>query len=95
MLKLALVLALISGTNALAGDTYVRGYQRSNGTYVQGYHRTTPDETVNNNYGTQGNLNPYTGQSGHKQRNPSQGLGTYNPGNGMGTLGTGNSADGE
>lgn len=69
---------------ANAGDTYVRGYQRQDGTYVQGYHRTTPDNTVNNNYGTQGNVNPYTGASGRVPRNESSPYGQYNSGNGMG-----------
>lgn len=71
--------------SASAGDTYVNGYYRSDGTYVQGYHRTTPDNTVNNNYSTSGNVNPYTGASGTVPQNPSQGSGTYNLGNGAGS----------
>ena len=90
MLKFSVVLLLALVSTAQAGDIYVHGYQRSNGTYVQGYHRSTPDDTVNNNYSAQGNLNVYTGQSGHKQRNPSQGFGSYNAGNGMGTTSLGN-----
>jgi len=46
-------------------DQQVQSYQRSNGTYVESYHRTTPDSTTSNNYSTQGNTNPYTGQAGH------------------------------
>jgi hypothetical protein len=61
----ALILAalLCLSTVALAGE-YVNGYTRSNGTYVQGHYRSSPDNSYNNNYSTQGNNNPYTGQSG-------------------------------
>jgi hypothetical protein len=51
---------------ATAGDTYVHGYVRKDGTYVQGYHRTSPDSNPYNNYSTKGNLNPWTGQPGYK-----------------------------
>ena len=43
---------------------YTRGYMRNDGTYVQPYHRTAPDSNPWNNYSTQGNVNPYTGQRG-------------------------------
>ena len=59
-----IVLSLMATVPAFAGDTYVNGYYRSNGTYVNGYHRNTADDTPNNNYGTAGNQNPYTGNSG-------------------------------
>jgi hypothetical protein len=45
-------------------DTQVRGYQRQDGTIVQPYHRTLPDNNQFNNYSTQGNINPWTGQRG-------------------------------
>lgn len=57
------VLCLISGS-ALASE-YVHGYMRGNGTYVHGYYRSSPDRTVTNNYNFQGNVNPYTGATGH------------------------------
>jgi hypothetical protein len=47
-----------------AADTYVRGHTRSDGTYVQPHHRTNPDGNLFNNYSSQGNSNPYTGQRG-------------------------------
>lgn len=37
-----------------------------NGTYRQGHQRTNPDQTQKNNYGSQGNYNPYTGKAGNK-----------------------------
>ncbi|MDO9533282.1 MAG: hypothetical protein Q7O12_14305 [Deltaproteobacteria bacterium] len=45
-------------------DTTVQGYTRKDGTYVQPHHRTAPDNSRFNNYSTQGNVNPYTGQMG-------------------------------
>jgi len=49
---------------AFAKDVYVQGYYRSNGTYVQPYHRSSPNSTTDDNYGTKGNINPFTGQPG-------------------------------
>jgi hypothetical protein len=85
-MKTLILLALLVSNLAFAHDTYVHGYMRSNGTYVQGYHRTSPDNTVNNNYGTQGNVNPYTNVYGTRPRNEEQPEGEYNSGNGLGKL---------
>lgn len=54
------------GFGMTGNDEQVSGYTRSNGTQVQPYHRTEPDSNPYNNYSTQGNVNPYTGQVGHK-----------------------------
>ena len=59
-----------------AEDVYVSGYYTKRGTYVQGHHRSSPDSNKLNNYSTQGNVNPYTGQYGtvnpynHPTNNP-------------------------
>ena len=45
-------------------STYVNGYYKSNGTYVKGYHRTKSNSTINDNYSTKPNINPYTGKKG-------------------------------
>ena len=58
------VAAFVAVTTSAVADTYVRGHTRSDGTYVQPHHRTNPDSNRFNNYGTQGNTNPYTGQAG-------------------------------
>ena len=42
----------------------VSGYTRRDGTYVQPYYRSTPNQTVGDNYSFKGNRNPYTGQEG-------------------------------
>jgi len=61
------VLALAAfGTAAAQGSHYVNGYYRSNGTYVAPHYQTNPDGNVYNNWSTQGNVNPYTGQPGYR-----------------------------
>lgn len=52
------------GTGSNSQSHSVQGYERSNGTYVQPYQATNPNSTQRDNYGTQGNYNPYTGQYG-------------------------------
>jgi hypothetical protein len=51
------------------GNTYVRGYTRSNGTYVRGHYRTCPDSRITNNYSYPGNYNPNTGSISRGSRN--------------------------
>lgn len=55
---------LILSTQQAFAQVNVDGYYRRDGTYVQPHHRTQPDNSLLNNYSTQGNVNPYTGQSG-------------------------------
>ena len=74
-MKKAILLAMILAAPLVSADQYVRGHLRSNGTYVQGYHRSSPNGTRLDNYSTQGNVNPYTGQSGSR---PAYGSG-YQP----------------
>lgn len=57
---------------ALARDVYVQGYTRADGTYVAPYVRTSPDSTINNNWSTSPNVNPYTGRLGTVAPNPYQ-----------------------
>lgn len=60
-----LVVAFIAiAVPAFAQSNNVQGYTRNDGTYVQPHHRTAPDRNPYNNYSTQGNSNPYTGQAG-------------------------------
>jgi hypothetical protein len=78
-MKLRLILAIgvvfAGATSSFAqGNNQVQGYTRQDGTYVQPHYRTNPDNNRLNNYGTQGNVNPYTGQAGtvnpYAQPNP-------------------------
>lgn len=57
-------------TSAIA-QVAVSGHYRSNGTYVAPHVRTNPNSTVNDNWTTRPNVNPYTGQAG--TRSPSYG----------------------
>lgn len=61
---LSLLILLFISTFALAKDVYVKGYTRSDGTHVRGHYRSAPDGTINNNFSTKGNVNPYTGKEG-------------------------------
>lgn len=86
MKRLALTcLSLICfATVAFAADVRVNGYVRQDGTYVQPHMRTAPDNTINNNYTTAPNVNPYTGQPGTIQPQPSYQPNPYvQPGNGQ------------
>lgn len=68
-----IALSLFSVTNVLSRDTYVRGYTKKDGTYVQPHYRSAPDGDPYNNWSTQGNTNPYTGEAG--THNPDHGYG--------------------
>jgi opacity protein-like surface antigen len=67
---MAALLALAGAGSAAAADHYVRGYTKSDGTYVQPHYQTNPNATRADNYSTQGNVNPYTGQPGTKPLYP-------------------------
>jgi len=57
-----------SSANAATTTVNVRGYFRKDGTYVAAHKRTAPDGNFNNNWSTQGNVNPYTGEAGTKRQ---------------------------
>jgi hypothetical protein len=62
-----LLISMLSLSITAFADQYVNGYYRSDGTYVNGYYRTDPNDTTEDNYSHQGNVNPYTGHRGcHK-----------------------------
>ena len=46
-------------------QVHVDSYQRRDGTRVQGHYRSAPDGRTDNNWSSQGNVNPYTGQRGY------------------------------
>lgn len=82
MLRLffALLSLVALAAPALAADTYVPGHFRKDGTYIQPHYRSAPDGNPLNNWSTQPNVNPYTGQPGTRTpdsfSNPGSGLGT-------------------
>jgi hypothetical protein len=63
-MKYLVLFALALATSAFAKDVYVQPYVRNDGTYVEGHHRSAPNSSRLDNYSTQGNVNPYTGQPG-------------------------------
>lgn len=63
MKKLAVLAAALLASAAWS-QVYVAPHVRSDGTYVPGHMRSAPDATPLNNYSTQGNVNPYTGERG-------------------------------
>lgn len=72
MKKLLIAAAIVLSTPAFAQyqsnrDVQVDGHYRQDGQYVQPHHRSAPDNTQYNNYGSQGSSNPYTGQQGTRQ----------------------------
>jgi hypothetical protein len=54
----------VYGTGSNPNSHYVQPHSNSNGSYTQGHYQTNPNSTQMDNYGTRGNVNPYTGQVG-------------------------------
>jgi len=59
---------------------YQNGYTKSNGTYVEPHYKTNSNSTNLDNYSTNGNYNPYNGNSGSRAQDYSKDA--YNYGNG-------------
>ena len=58
------IAALLVSSSVFAADVHHNGYIRRDGVYVPPHYQTAPNNTRMDNYGTQGNYNPYTGQAG-------------------------------
>lgn len=54
------------GTGSNPSTHTSSGYTRSNGTYVAPYVATNPNGTQRDNFSSSGNVNPYTGTTGHR-----------------------------
>jgi len=76
---IAIALCAIS-VSALAAQR-VDGYTRKDGTYVAPHYRSTPNSTKLDNYSSQGNSNPYTGERGsvNPYATPNYGSPAYQP----------------
>lgn len=57
------------GTGSNPSSTYVAPSVNRNGDFTGGHFRTTPNNTQSDNYGTRGNVNPYTGNVGTRSPN--------------------------
>ncbi len=51
---------------SFAREVYVKPHVTHGGTYVEGHHRTSPNDTKLDNYSTQGNYHPNTGEVGKR-----------------------------
>ena len=60
------VASLVAIAGAAGADSFVRPYIRSDGSYVAPHMKTEPNAWRFDNYSSQGNVNPYTGQRGYK-----------------------------
>lgn len=70
MKPIAFVLCFVAvGASA---QTYVQPHTRKDGTFVEGHWRSAPNQTRLDNYSTQGNSNPFTGQQGTQNPFPQQ-----------------------
>ncbi|MDQ3270756.1 MAG: hypothetical protein M3Q12_01115 [Pseudomonadota bacterium] len=92
-MKKLVLLAVLMAAGIASAQTYVQPHIRKDGTVVQGHYRSTPDSTPVNNYGTQGNTNPYTGQHGTvnpyaQPQQPSYQQPTYGGNRGCSGIGT-------
>lgn len=67
------------GAAASADPVQVQGHVNRDGTYVQPHVRTAPNSTINDNWSTKPNYNPYTGRQGTRNPEPSWGS-TYDSG---------------
>ena len=67
MNKTIIVIFLATASTITLADQHVNGYIKHDGTYVQPYTRSTPDSSLSNNYSSQGNTNPYTGNRGSER----------------------------
>jgi len=55
-----------TGSGNIGDDlVYVHPYQKRDGTWVQGHYRTRGDDTMYDNFSSQGNYNPFTGRRGY------------------------------
>lgn len=52
------------GTGSNPSSHSVRGHTTKDGKYVAPHQATNPNGTTRDNYGTRGNVNPYTGSAG-------------------------------
>lgn len=60
----ALLCIAAACAHAKGGSVAVKGHFTKDGTYVAPHMRSAPDNSKFNNYSTQGNINPYTGEAG-------------------------------
>jgi hypothetical protein len=78
-MRILIAIVLAAGAGSALAQVQVQGHLRKDGTYVMPHYRSAPDNTQQNNYSTQGNVNPFTGQPGTIQPAPKYDQPTYQP----------------
>lgn len=63
-MKIIIASVLVLAAVSAFAQVHVNGYTKPDGTYVAPHERTAPNSTINDNYSTKGNVNPYTGKAG-------------------------------
>ena len=63
-MKKTIAILIAACTISAIAQTRVDGYVKKDGTYVAPHMRSDSNSTKLDNYGTKGNVNPYTGQQG-------------------------------
>lgn len=81
----AAALVMVTLPALAQGYHYVEGYSRQNGTEVAPHYQTNPDSSRTNNWSSQGNTNPFTGQAGTQNPNANPGS-MYGPSGGGGSM---------
>jgi hypothetical protein len=66
--RMLVALTFLFVSSLVNADTWVNGYVKRDGTYVEGHYRQDSNSTNRDNYSTQGNVNPYSGDSGSRAR---------------------------
>ncbi len=73
LLSVLLFFPLISFVGeGVKADVNVNGYYRSNGTFVQPHRRSSPNNSIYDNYSYPGNYNPNQGSSTPSYSSPTQ-----------------------
>lgn len=70
MKKILLAALLTTLSASVLADQYVDGYIRKDGTYVPPHFRSSPDSVKWNNFSSENNSNPYTGERGTRPAYP-------------------------
>lgn len=67
-LKIMFVVALsvMAFSSVAFANVHVNGYYRHDGTYVHSHERSDPNGTTSDNWSHKGNVNPITGEEGHR-----------------------------
>jgi len=58
-MKTIIFILMLFFTTTASADVFVSGYTKKDGTYINPYYRTSPNNTITDNYSYKNNVNPY------------------------------------